>query len=318
MSVTDRDAAPTTPARYEDGYVAAGDVKLHYVDYGGTGEAVVALHGLVQNAHAFDGIAPILVPHYRFLALDLRGRGGSDWGPPESYRWRYYLRDLRRFLGALGISRAALIGTSMGGTLAMLYAMGQPGQVTRLVMNDTSLNVNRAGMVRAALRIGSAPATFPSVAHATAWFLAERDGLECLDEESLRAWVSHFLTPAATGGLRFNCDPEIIRRAGLIPPDIGPRVPWSHRWTVWEQVKRLDMPVLILRGARSDVVPRLSARRMVEALPAARWAEVPGAGHAPTLYEPAAHTVLRDFFALPAEPEALREEGPRRTKEADS
>ena len=58
----------------------------------------------------------------------------------------------------------------------------------------------------------------------------------------------------------------------------------------------------LVRGARSDVVPRLSARRMVEALPAARWAEVPGAGHAPTLYEPEAHTALGDFFALSAEP----------------
>ena len=302
MSVTDIDAERAAQVKYEDGYVTASEVKLHYVDYGGTGEAVVALHGLVQNAHAFDGIAPILVPRERLIALDLRGRGGSDWGPPENYRWKYYLQDLRGFLRELGLFRVALIGTSMGGTLAMLYAMAHPGQVTRLVMNDSSLNVNRGGMVRAALRVGRTPDTFLSLPHATAWFLEQRDGLDRLDEEQRRAWVSHFLVPVATGGWRLNCDPEIIRRASLIPPDIGPRLPWSHQWTVWEQVKRLDMPVLILRGARSDVVPRLSVRRMVEALPAAQWAEVPGVGHAPTLYEPEAHTVLRDFFALPAEP----------------
>jgi pimeloyl-ACP methyl ester carboxylesterase len=316
MGLTERDEQ-LAPVGYEDGYVTVGEMTLHYVDYGGTGEPVVALHGLVQNAHAFDGIAPILVPHRRLLALDMRGRGGSDWGPPESYRWSYYLRDLRGFLAALNLSRIALIGTSMGGTLAMLYAMAHPGQVTRLVMNDTSLNANRAGVVRASLRIGRAPATFLSLSHATAWFLRERDGLDRLEEDKRQAWVSHFLIPAETGGLRFNCDPVIIRRASLIPPDIGPRRPWSHRWTVWQQVKRLNMPVLILRGARSDVVPRVSAKRMAAALPAARWAEVPGAGHAPTLYEKEAHTVLRDFFALPADPRVSARRVFVEQKEAD-
>ena len=303
----------------EDGYVTVGDVKLHYVDYGGAGEPVVALHGLVQNAHAFDGIAPVLVPYKRLIALDLRGRGGSDWGPPQNYKWQYYLSDLRGFLGELDLARVALIGTSMGGTLAMLYAMAHPERVTRLVMNDSSLNVNRDGMVRAALRVGRMPTIFLSLSHATAWFLEERDGLDRLDEEKRQAWVSHYLIPAANGGWRVNCDPVIIRNAGLIPPDIGPRLPWSHQWTVWEQVKRLDMPVLILRGARSDVVPRLSARRMAEALPTCRWAEVPGAGHAPTLYEPEAHNALRDFLLSEAQqkpyPRNTLAEGGRRAHE---
>ena len=56
------------------------------------------------------------------------------------------------------------------------------------------------------------------------------------------------------------------------------------------------MPILLLRGALSDVVPRASARRMVAALPDARFREVPGVGHAPTLYEPEAHAALTDFF----------------------
>ena len=76
---------PTAAKVYQDGYVSLPGQRLHYVDYGGAGEPVVALHGLIQNAHAFDGIALALVPHKRLLALDLRGRGGSDWGPPDYY-----------------------------------------------------------------------------------------------------------------------------------------------------------------------------------------------------------------------------------------
>ena len=119
----------------------------------------------------------MLVRRRRLIALDLRGRGGSGWGPPESYRWSYYLRDLQGVLCALEISRCALIGTSMGGTLAMLHAMAHPRQVTGLVMNDTSLGVNRAGIVRAAQRIGRAPKTFTSLSQAVAWFSAERGGI---------------------------------------------------------------------------------------------------------------------------------------------
>ena len=93
---------------YRDGYVKLRGRNVHYVDYGGAGEIVVALHGYVQNAHAFDEIAPVLVPHVRLLALDARGRGESDKGPPKSYRMNYYLRDLRDFFETIGLSRDLL------------------------------------------------------------------------------------------------------------------------------------------------------------------------------------------------------------------
>src|SRR6516165_7521217 len=82
-------AAPARRGRRES-YVTLPGMRLHYVDYGGHGEPLVALHGFVQNARAFDAIAPLLVPHVRLLALDVRGRGDSDWGPPDGYRWSHY------------------------------------------------------------------------------------------------------------------------------------------------------------------------------------------------------------------------------------
>src|SRR5262249_25568643 len=58
-------------SRRHDGYVNVGNLKLHHVDYGGTGEVVVALHGFIGTAQAFDHLAPLLVPHVRLIALDL-------------------------------------------------------------------------------------------------------------------------------------------------------------------------------------------------------------------------------------------------------
>jgi pimeloyl-ACP methyl ester carboxylesterase len=282
---------------YRDGYVALPGRRLHYIDYGGAGEIILALHGYVQNAHAFDGAAAALAPHARLLALDIRGRGGSDWAAPETYRINYYLNDLRDFCVRLGLSRFALMGTSMGGTLALLYSIAHPHEVTRLVLNDVTVNTNRAGVVRASRRFGFAPAEFANMSDALAWFQAERENMDLLDDETQLAWVSHFLKPSENGGLQFDCDPVLFELARLIQPGVGPKIR-AYRRMIMEQVARLQMPVLILRGANSDVVPRHSARVMVRLLPAASCVEVPGVGHSPTLYERAAQTALRDFFSV--------------------
>ena len=284
---------------YRDGYVKLPGRQLHYIDYGGMGEIVVALHGYVQNAHAFDGIAPALVPHLHLLALDMRGRGGSDNGTAESYRIHRYLQDLQEFFDALELSRFALIGTSMGGHLALLYATAYPGKVTRLVLNDVVLDPDRTELIRLAGRFGQAPARFVTIQEALAWFLEERGNLDHLDNEERLAWVSHFLVPAETGGYRFNCDPILLDMMRQPRPNLGPKR-MARQQLVWEQAKRLKMPVLILRGANSEAVSRENARRMVEWLPAARCVEVPGAGHSPTLYEPAVQSALRDFFGISA------------------
>jgi len=282
-----------------DGYVNVPGMRLHYLDYGGAAEVIIALHGLIQNARAFEGIAPALVPHVRLIALDVRGRGGSDWGPPGSYRWCYYLNDLRAFVRALGLTKFSLIGTSMGGALALLYTIAHPQRVTRLVLNDTGLNNDKVGAARVAERIALAPSDFADLDEAIGWSLRTRKGFNRLPRHAQAAWVSHYLVPTPSGRLRFDCDPLLIRRARMFPPQFGPHVqPWSHRKVVWDQVRSLATPILLVRGEVSEVVPRESAELMAEMLQDASWAEVPGCGHAPTLYEPEAQAALRKFFGV--------------------
>jgi pimeloyl-ACP methyl ester carboxylesterase len=287
---------------YQDGYVRLSDVQLHYVDFGGTGEVVLALHGLVGSAHAFDAIAPLLVPHFRLVGLDLRGRGDSDWGMLETYNFNQYFVDLMGFLAALKLERFALLGTSLGGRLTRTYAMAHPEKVTRLVLNDSALGGGGIAETLAVARgLAKAPRAFASLEEAAAWFRSERAGLRRLNARDLAAWVRHYLAPSPTGGWAFQCDPAIIQ--GAIPlllhrPELAgdPDYPSA----VWEKIARLTMPVLIIRGALSTVIPRPSAERLVRALPRARLVEVPGVGHAPTLYEPEAQEALADFFGVPA------------------
>lgn len=290
-------------AQYTDRFINVRGLRLHYVDYGGKGELVLALHGLLQNAHAFDGIAPLLVPHVHLIAIDLPGRGGSEWASPGRYTLMQYLLDLRSFLNGLGLRRCSFIGTSLGGWMARMYAISHPHQVTRLVLNDCAVGANLAAASDAVIRMTNASAEFTSIEEATEWFLAQREGLECLDDESLAEWISHYLTPTASGGLSLHCDPRVLRLArakAMILASEAESRPYSYDSAVWEQLSRLSMPVLILRGARSKVVPKWVVAKVVRILPRARWVEVPGAGHSPTLYEPVAQEALRAFFGVTA------------------
>ncbi len=282
---------------YQDGTVELPTGRrLHYLDYGGDGEVVVALPGYIQNAHAFDEIATALVPHVRLLALDMRGRGGSDWGPMHEYRANYYLQDLQDFLDVLGLNEIALIGTCLGGLVAFSYAMAHLPDVKRIVFNDFSLNGDPGEARYAAQRYARAPAKFATLSDAIEWFLEEHV-LDALDDDALQAWVGHFLTSLPNGGFRLNCDPNLLQAARHAP--LHSRQGRSPP-IFMEYAKRLNMPVLILRGEESDVVSQDDARLMAKAMPAGRWMDVPGAGHSPTLYEPEAQAALREFFGIPA------------------
>jgi pimeloyl-ACP methyl ester carboxylesterase len=287
--------------RYTDRYICVRGLQLHYVDYGGNGDTVLALHGLLQNAHAFDGIAPLLVPQLHLIALDLPGRGGSEWASQDRYRLMEYLLDLSSFLNALGLRQFAFIGTSLGGWMARMYAISHPEQVTRLVLNDCAVGANLAAASEILVRMMDAATEFTDMDEAVEWFVTQREGLECLDDAALGAWVSHYLIPSETGGLCFHCDPQVLRlahtKAKLLAsqPVSGP---YRYDAAAWEQLRRLSMPVLILRGARSKVVPRSAVARLIRVLPRAQWVEVPGAGHSPTLYEPVAQEALRAFFGV--------------------
>lgn len=326
---------------YRDGYVKVGGARLHYVDYGGEGEAVVALHGFTGSAHVFDSIAPVLVPHVHLFALDQRGRGGSDWAAPELYKPKQSVIDLIEVLAALGLKRFALIGTSQGGAVARTYAFTHPDKVTRLVLNDSAPPTDRrskttrwAATAHLLERLAKVPAEFASLDEAAAWFMSERSGgMARLSPEMRANWVRHYLAPTPEGRWRFSCDPAMIRvaiemlqartepqgkrarRGGIFRRAIhalrsaGERlgISWldstAAQWRM--MMSRLTMPVLLLRGALSDLVPPEWADQLVKALPAARCVEVPGVGHAPTLHEPEAQAALREFFGIAA-PTAAR------------
>ena len=275
----------------EDKFQSAGGVRLHYLDFGGDSKpAVVCVHGLTGNAHNFDSLAPHLASRYRVISLDVRGRGDSDWGPPLDYNPQVYVSDLKDFLDGIGIARATLVGTSMGGIISMMFAGGYPERVERLVLNDVGPEISPAGLQRIVAYVGEAPQRFDDLAAVAAYYRATYPPAAKLSDDELAQWVRWSVKPVAEGGLAWKMDPAIRR-----PPRGGSA---ARPIDLWTHYTRVLAPILIVRGADSDVLSPQTAARMLKVQRGVRLVEVPGVGHAPSLVEPESLAAIREFLGL--------------------
>jgi pimeloyl-ACP methyl ester carboxylesterase len=270
-------------------FVQANGLRLHYLDYGkAAAPPIICIHGLSGNAHNFDGLAPKLAGRYRVLALDVRGRGDSAWGAAADYNPVVYVADLLAFVTELGLDRVSLIGTSMGGIISMIFAGGYPERVERLVLNDIGPEIDPAGLKRITDYFTEAPSEFVTMADVAAYYRANYPFLSGAPEAELLEFVKWSVKPTPSGGLTWKIDPAVrnIPRTGAAARPIDLWVPYA----------RIQAKILVVRGAESDILAAPTADRMRMVLPGTESVDVPGAGHAPTLNEPAATAAITRFF----------------------
>jgi pimeloyl-ACP methyl ester carboxylesterase len=118
-----------------EGFVAVNGVRLQYLDWGGTGPVVILIHGLADNPHVFDDLAPALIDRFHVIAYARRGSGSSDAIGP--YDVDNLTEDLRGLMDALKITRADLVGHSAGGDEITEMAAKHPERVNRMVYLDS-------------------------------------------------------------------------------------------------------------------------------------------------------------------------------------
>ncbi len=271
-----------------DIFVEANGLRHHLLARGTPGSPVVMMiHGLAGQAHTFDGIANILAAKYHVYCLDVRGRGESEWGPPGEYTIDTYVTDLEAIREALGLQRFALVGTSMGGLIAMQYAPKFPERVEHAVLNDVGPEIDPAGLQRILSYVGNAPEMFADMKAVVKYYREHYAPMvEHLADDQLVEFARYNVRRSDSGVYVWKMDPA-IRTTPAAPPAVQP----------WDAFKAMPCPVLILRGAKSDVLSAEIARKMVEALPGSKLVEVPGVGHAPVLTEPVAVKALEEFLA---------------------
>ena len=121
--------------RPEDSFVSVNGNSFHYRDWGGSGQAIVLVHGLASNCRIWDLVAPILSEGFRVVAIDQRGHGQS-FKPDSGYDFATVTADLDGFIGKLGIERPVIVGHSWGADVALEYAIAYPGKAKGLCFVD--------------------------------------------------------------------------------------------------------------------------------------------------------------------------------------
>jgi esterase len=252
--------------------IGIGGLTFHYVDWGGSGASLVMLHGLSGHARTWDHTAAALSDRYHVLALDQRGHGDSDWAP--RYGLRPMVKDLLGWLDALDLSDVTLMGLSMGGLVSFLFAAAHPERVTRMVIMDIGPELAPAGSANVTSSL-AANDVFGSEDEA---FAQARAVNPRPTDATLRHRVRHNLRQLPDGTLTYKYDRELRR---------NPRALFDHTpdelWAAWRAV---SCPVLLVRGANSDVLAADTAQRMLVENPNVSFASIPDCGHSITLDRP--------------------------------
>ncbi len=277
----------------ERSYLSLGTHGFHrivYSQWGGTdnGRAAICVHGLTRNGHDFDMLAEVLQDDYLVACPDLPGRGRSNWLPvAEEYRPPAYLGDMAALIARLDVEEVDWVGTSLGGLLGMMLAAQPNSPIRRLVVNDIGAFVARAALQRISGYVGADP-LFPDLKGLENYLRQVHAPFGPLTDAQWQHLARHSArADPRTGGVRLNYDP------GLAAPFKDGFNEDVDLWALWEGIR---CPVLILRGADSDILLQATAEEMLTRGPQAELIEFPGIGHAPTLMDAAQIGAVREWL----------------------
>ena len=276
---------------YRDEWMSINGVRLHWQDWGAPeAPAVLMLHGLTQQSHTFDHVAERLSARYRCIALDLRGRGESEWAAPETYTIPHYVQDAVKLLDELTLPAVHILGTSLGGLCGLSLGAFHPQRVLSLALNDIGPEIDPAGAKRIAMYTATVPGRFPNFEAAVDWARERYLWLRRLPRAEVEVGL-RWAVRERDGGWSFKFDPAIGRTP---PPTAEVMKSAGEIW--WNTLASLRCPILLVRGADSDVLSRATADEMERRQPALVRVEVPDMGHAPMLSELAALAALDRFY----------------------
>ena len=273
----------------ERSYFSQDGLRLYFRDYGDPllrRTPVLCIPGLTRNSKDFHRHARRLGTERRVLCLDLRGRGRSDYDTDwHRYVPTVYLNDIRHLLALTDIPRVIIVGTSLGGLLAMAVGVAFPTALAGAVINDVGPEIRKEGLDKILEYIRKFE-PISSWAEGTDYLRRYFSPLSIETEEEWLEFAHNSFRESADGKLHFDWDPAILKPLGGPLPDL---------WPIYRSLARL--PLVLLRGGVSQVLTPETFARMRDELPGAIAVELPGIGHAPTLTEPpveeAIDTLLR-------------------------
>lgn len=255
-----------------------GDVTTAWFELG-RGTPLVLIHGLADDHRAWRRCLPGLALRHRLLLYDLRGHGQSSLGRPDGSLAQLG-RDLASLLDALGLVRTSIAGFSLGGTVAMRFAIDHPDRVVRLLPVATSSRVGRAAAQWYASRAELAEQGSPELgatieADTRAMFAGA-------PEQFADHWLIRRQSTADARGYANACRAMAGLNGSPLDPELG----------------RISAPALVIAGDRDELCPPRAGEIITNGIRGSRLEVVAGSGHQIPLEQPELLSgLIGDFLA---------------------
>jgi len=270
-------------------------LSIHVLEWSESGTPLVLVHGFGNEAHIWDDFAPLVAPHYRTVAVDLRGHGDSDHDPEARYDYEFHVADLEAVTAALGIERLVLVGHSFGGRTSMLFAAKHPERMAGLVIVDIGPEHDPRGTTR--IRLEVMQRGDGSFAAPTEYERVLAHNFPAGSPDALRRMAQHELRQREDGRWLRKADPAFMTaRAGEAEAEAEER---DTAKRLWDALARISCSTLVVRGAASDILsPEIADRMVDEVLAKGQLAVVPRAAHSVMTDNPAGFAEAVTGFVL--------------------
>ena len=273
--------------RSEDGL----DLYARLYDRADSQRTILCMHGLTRNSRDFEAVANHLADRYRVIAVDQRGRGNSAWDSDLTrYNPQVYVKDMWTLLDGLAVPEVAMIGTSMGGLMAMMMGATVPKRTLGIVLNDIGPVLERSGLDRIKAYIGKTTSfdSWQQLADATkalngAFFPR-------YSKEDWLAMARRTGTKTKDSKITLNYDPALAApimqsEEAAVPPDL---------WPLFDMLAPL--PLMTVRGTISDLFSVDTLKEMKQRHPDMISHTVAEEGHAPMMDDPASLAAINVFM----------------------
>ena len=285
-------AQPTYAERF---FESRDGLKLYYRDYAGPQDKlpVLCLHGLTRDSRDFDFLAQRLAPKRRLIVPDQRGRGRSQhdrcW---YNYQPAVYIEDMWTLLRELQLARVVVIGTSLGGLMGIAMASLRRACIAGLILNDVGPEIDPTGLERIRSYVGRLPEVHSWEEAAQQLRGMFGGAFPDFDDQRWMQFARQTFAEDANGMPKPSSDPAIGDAMRSIP------IPPGATQAMWFGFASLrGMPVLALRGEKSDLLSVATFERMQRELPGLIRVTVPERGHPPQLDEPPCIQAIESFLS---------------------
>lgn len=250
-----------------DGFVQTSQIQLHYEQWRSDGPTVVCLHGTSLNGKVWSWLAGSMHPEFNLIGLDQRGHGDSGIAPLGQYTVDHYCDDLIEFMDAMAWPQVSFVGSSLGTRVALKYASLHPDRVRSLVFLDLSFEMPKHASDEMIHVHRTRPRTFADADEALAFSRTMPQRMR-FTEETHRLTLQGDLRLNVQGRLEWRYD----RDAAIETLSVAAR-------DMWEHVRRVKCPTLILRGELSNVLTPETSERLNQEFQRGLVLPIPGAGH---------------------------------------